>query len=104
MVTGNHDIRAGQLCLLDVEKYAACWPQIGEILDRKDNTVTIKWYKGSTNSKVVPWILLKKGHGRVNWEEEVDIKDIWLSGFTLTQKSYLPTEVKDAIKHYAEQK
>ncbi len=90
------------MCLLDVEKYEDGWPQIGEILSLTEDKIMIKWYKGSIGSKIVPWVLLKKGiHvGRINWEEEVDKEDIWLSGFHLTKKMYLPTQIKKAVGDY----
>lgn len=103
MACGSRKVSSGDLCLLNVQRYEDTWPQIAEVLSTEDdNLLKIRWYKGSLNSKIVPWVLLKKGHGRIDWEDQVTKDDIWYSGFTLTKKGYLPLEVKKAIEHYVE--
>ncbi len=97
------ELEIGDICLLDVEEYAAHWPLVGEIMDIEQDNITIRWYKGSILTKYTPEVLIVKGKGRTDWSQTVPKSAIWLHGFKLTKKGYLPTHVRSLIHEHLKQ-
>ncbi|XP_074659473.1 uncharacterized protein LOC141912156 [Tubulanus polymorphus] len=98
----EREMVVGDLCLLDMAKYADYWPQIGEVIEINDEVIKLRWYKGGLTGKIEPEVLFKKGNGKIDWIEEVSRPVIWKWGFKLTPKGYLTTEIKACINAYAD--
>ena len=93
-------LEKGDMCLLNVPRWSRHWPQVGQVLGIKEETVTIKWYKGGLTGKQEPEVLHQKGVGKIDWIEDVHASTIWLHGFQLTKGSRLPKEVAQKIEEY----
>ena len=89
------------MCLLDIPKHSWDGPQTAEVLKIEGTTVTVRWYKGGLHGVVCPYILKDK-HSKKgkDWEEKVNIKQIWCNGFKLTDSRHFPAEIKRAIIEY----
>ena len=98
----NVPLAVGQLCLLDMKKYAGYWPLVGEVVEIKSNKkVLISWYIGTLKSVFKPWLIKKQGIKKP-WLEEVDRDEIWYNGFQLTKKGRLRSPLQEKIKEKME--
>ncbi|VDI30017.1 Hypothetical predicted protein [Mytilus galloprovincialis] len=95
-------LEVGQMVLVDIEKYADEWPQVGQTLEIAAGLVKIHWYKGS---KTGPWcpctipVPGKRGK-RMPWIEEIRAEEIWKNNFNLTNKNCLTKQIRYAIDNY----
>ena len=92
------------MCLLDVPKHSWDGPQTAEVMAIETGKVTIRWYKGGLYGVVCLYVLKdatnkKIGKGK-DWEETVNIKQIWCNGFQLTESHHFPAEIKRSILDY----
>ena len=81
---------------LRCEKYSER-PQLGQVLQSKDNEVTIKWYDGTWSSKWKVYTY-KDGRNTVAWIETVPMNDIILSKIELTKSGSLPTAIRGKLR------
>ena len=96
-------MKEGDFILADVPKYAGEWPQVGTIKQvQESGKVMVHWFKGSKTTSWTPCTIpVPRQRGKkMEWLEEVDLKNIWHYGFSLTPSGHLPKKVKDLIDNY----
>ena len=96
----NRTIVSGDMCLLDIPRWANYWPQVAQVVSVDGEMVNIRWFKGGKTGRQVPEVLVKEGAGRIDWEDTVHVNLIWLHGFQLTNGGRLPKEVLDKLEQY----
>ena len=99
-----NNIKTGDMCLLNVPKYAGEWPQIGKVLEIFPQDVSIQWYKGSKTGQWSPCTVpIPKQRGkRMPWIEKIPLDQIWFSGFSFTPSRNLPSSVRSLLDNYNE--
>lgn len=91
----------GDMCLVDLAKYAGEWPQVGKVIATTEKNCTVHWYRGAKTSSWVPCTRPTKERGkREDFLESVSRDAIWLTGFRLTPSGNLPKQIKDRIVDY----
>lgn len=102
----TEELKIGDLCLLDVPKYAGEWPQVAQITELCAGTdqVLIQWFKGSVTGSWTPCSVAASGARgkRVAWTESVQRHNIWHFGFSLTPAKNLPRSVRKKNDEYAD--
>ena len=86
----------GEIVALCCDKYSER-PQLGQVLEKKDNKVSIKWYDGTWSSKWKVYTY-KDRRQTVAWVETVEISDIILGKVELTKSGFLPKVTKDKLR------
>ncbi len=71
-------------------------PVIGKVLEKKENTVTIHYWKGSWNKKWIPWMT----RGGKPWTDELPKDCIYLAAFELDEESKLKRGTKKQIRDF----
>ena len=74
--------------------------QIAKVLSITDESVDIMWYQGSRTTKIKPFMLIKKGEGKVPWTQTVHKNTIWHHGFSLTKSGYLSSDTRQIIEDF----
>ena len=97
------EIQVGDMCLLDLPKWADYWPLLGQVVAVEGPKVQIRWWSSSMTGICKPEVLQStQGKGRVDWLECVDKKQIWLYGFSLTASNRLSQAIRERIESYDE--
>ena len=102
MPNPDQELAVGDMCLLDIPRWANYWPQVAQVVAVNGEQVHIRWYKGGKTGRQVPEVLVQEGVGRIDWEDTVNIKvtPIWFYGFKLTNGGRLPKEVLEKLDKY----
>ena len=97
-------LQKGDFVLTDMLRYSDSWPQLGQVImepEVQGHDVTISWYNGSLNGQWKEHLLRKKGvKGLVQWTETIKRSVIWMYGFNLTPRGFIPKHIKDSIEKY----
>ena len=97
------DIHVGDMCLLDLPKWADYWPLLGQVVAVEGSKVQIRWWSSSMTGICKPEVLKStQGKGHVDSLEIVDKKQIWLYGFSLTASNRLSQAIRERIESYDE--
>ena len=72
-------------------------PQLGQVLEVKEEKVTIKWFDGTWSSKWKVYTY-KDGRKTVAWVESLPIDDIIEGKIELTKSGSLPKATKDKLR------
>ena len=97
-------LAVGDMCLLDVPKWADFWPLLGQVtrLLPQESKVEIKWWKSSLKGVCRPEMILKTKTSvkSSDWLEIVGRNQIWMFGFKLTAGNRFPKDVQGQIEEY----
>ena len=92
-------LAVGDMCLLDLIEFPGEL-QVAKVMSIEGENVQIQWYQGNRTTKIKPFILVRKGEGRVPWLQTVNRNTIWHHGFTLTKSGLLSTDTRKLIDEF----
>ena len=72
-------------------------PQLGQVLEVKENKVSIKWYDGTWSGKWKVYTYMD-GRNSVAWVETLPVSDIIIGKIELTKSCSLPKATKDKLR------
>ena len=71
-------------------------PAIGEVIEKREKSIVLHYYKGSWNKKWVPWLT----RGGQAWTDELPKDCIYLADFKLDQQSKLRRDTKRQMREF----
>ena len=86
-----------------LESYRQDWPQIGCILQVRDEDLKIQWYTGTMTSTWKPLTVRSEANEDEPWAETVSPTQLLSAPFSLTRTNRLPGEVKQELRKHYEQ-
>ena len=72
-------------------------PQLGQVLEVKENKVSVKWYDGTWSGKWKVYTYMD-GRNSVAWVETLPVSDIIIGKIELTKSCSLPKATKDKLR------
>ena len=97
-------LAVGDMCLLDVPKWANYWPLLGQVtrlFPPQEHKLEIIWWKSSLKGVCRPEMILKTNSANMSdWLEIVSRNQVWMFGFKLTAGNRFPKDVQRRIEQY----
>lgn len=93
-------VKAGDMVATYLQQYPREWPQVGQVINKKEGHLELQWFTGTTTSQWKPLTLSMPGvrGERQPWRETIMESAVITTPFTLTRSGRLPGDVQVELK------